>query len=352
MALECLGRAFLVPEHQHGLFGQLVTSLMQGFSEHFLGSITGSSAPLPFELLSFIQNGLSRVEVDGDALLVHTPATVEMVEIVGQLPCGSYGCIKLGRHGTEEMVIKDVKPKSANQDLLALDFVRECVLHALIDCHHPEFELLEGHAIPRIVPPLKFVGISRDNVPMMAMQMLGDTADEAVARYNNGGEVNKLWGMIIQVIYHVYVLQKHCSFVHRDLHLKNVMSHIVRPAGQLQVEDLTFDIPEMEHFYIVDLGMACATFEGLGSIYPVIDPSQFYDVQAPIFNPAHDLRVFLYSMHYVFHERFTRPCTRVYSFLQSLFGTPAGPYDMYELYKEDDPRFHPLELLRLVKQEM
>lgn len=296
------------------------------------------------------------------------------VDVQSQLACGAYGCVQVvslaENDGEEYYVMKHPLYQSHGTPYSAeeiahtdADFTREALIHMFLDAFQQKMWLMDDRN-PPMVPMIEFIGkfsnfpngFERRDTPVLGMQRVDGTLNDLLIRnfdaYVDEDRDREFFGCIIQVANILHILHSAGKFVHRDLHLGNVMFIDMGWNEELYMQVIDTTITTRFRFVITDFGMACLKTAEDSQLFPTqdtelfshVDPTGMYPHQPEVLdcaNRAHDLRQFLHSFYYLLNPDPRTQPLRFFTEMQMQL--PTSNEELHALYanREADQKFYP-----------
>lgn len=189
---------------------------------------------------------------------------------------------------------KDInKDKDKDKDKENMVLLQETIIQNYIYCQ--TYADIYMHAltktpIARIPKILCICKSAKSNELMICMEYIeGDTGFEYIQKANGSLEFTRgVCDMVLQITSLISLLQYKCKFMHRDLHLSNILHHTSEKTKQTT-------------WYIIDFGLAKLDVNDINH-----EQIQYPYIKQHEYNPTHDLRIFLTAMfenlYYIFHH--------------------------------------------------
>jgi len=248
-------------------------------------------------------------------ILFKKESEYKIIKKIGQ---GSYGMTFLikNKYDNSLSVLKipilEEKNISEFRDKMDIsDFMEEIVTHLLLLCFHGAMEKYLSLSFEQPFPEIFSIfktSVQNRIIPTYTLEKLDINFGEYIQ--NSSIDLYEIVSIILQLATKLFLLQNSIKFMHRDLHISNVM---------LNKDDSDFSviydlkkppivIKRKYRVYIIDFGQSYAKLDNccnisepiFGSSYSSIyenKSSSFEDGQVNIFNESHDLRLFLHKIY-------------------------------------------------------
>lgn len=248
---------------------------------------------------------------------------------------GTYGQVALSKLNNVEYITKApiVKGFDENQrERIISNFLEESITHAILYCFHDKMvESIRKDFRQPLVPIYKIFKFDSNVRPKLSTVI--EKLDMDFENYVTVMSTNKIHEknfpkLIVQLCSNIYYLQKSVNFMHRDLHKKNVMLKLKPSASdeEIDFENFTVLLENQEYnTYLIDFGMTCANlgkcyecnYKGIENTGIINVTNSMYENNLCVFNPSHDLRIFLGSLYYSYQIDLID--TKYSDYLKSIF---------------------------------
>lgn len=240
-------------------------------------------------------------------------------------------CTKKKHTVKEKIKIQNVINHGANGQ------IRSCILYKhngpkqiickysdMIEFEYKQHLFLQCN-VPSCIPKIEFYGYVQNQL-CLGMEKLDGTLYEFLQIHIHNEP--QMIQALITIVSKLHLLQKKCSFMHRDLHLKNIMYR-----------------KRKHHFdwYFIDFGFSYSIkYNELNTHYKVIHE----------FNPTHDLRMLFVHLFFEYKQNlsgiFLQYVLHIVSSVSNYIQNTDEFYthDTYEnMVMHIDPLFHPKHIL-------
>jgi len=254
---------------------------------------------------------------------------------------GTYGAVYNGTMNGVQMVIKNITiPISKLEYVLS-----ETIIQGHLACEHNEYLKEIGGFI---IPEIYFIAnVKNSDAYFIGMEKLDGSLYDFIrtVKINKDTKSEYMYKCILNLSKTLYVLQKYCNFMHRDLHIGNIMF-----KGDLD------DLDNLK-WYIIDFGFSYVdikqTFYKDNKSYTIskdiIAIDRFPNSKL---NPSQDLRILFLSLieyNEVFNAKFNSWMTdhlmSVSTYLPEI--RPTIFHNAYEgVYHIEDPNLTPINILK------
>ena len=283
------------------------------------------------------------------------------MKITNELARGNYSVVYNGKYNNQDVIFKiPLIEEGYNVNIMdTYNFIRENLIHLLIQCFHDKFCKIAGRQLPAFVPQIELMcSITLNNkiTPCVVMEKLeGHAFGFIFTNYS----ASQMIDMISQIAFALYYLQKYTSFNHRDMHIKNIM-FTRRPLPinnnlDIATENLVLTIPQSTvHWYLIDFGLSCINFKCCdmqrAALALMEDPTgnSYYPINSTAVlgckNVGYDMRLFLKNL--VMSFPYNNPLTTYFNSKFSTIELSRQYSTFYEDYHKNHPAFSPLQILK------
>ena len=195
----------------------------------------------------------------------------EKVEIGSKIGEGSYGIIFKAKHNNKDIAIKELRPS----DFQLGEFLSETIIQNELYCLG-RGKFGNGARIPKI----EFFGKVRDSTGrfkyIIGMETLDIDGYDFLDQTSLDRDIRPVYDMLMQISELESKLQSSAKFMHRDLHLGNVMAKKTATGHK---------------WYIIDFGMSYMQIDN-----NIVSSGGTYTKSKIIYNETHDLRMLIVSL--------------------------------------------------------
>lgn len=202
----------------------------------------------------------------------------EKITVGSKIGEGSYGVIFKAKHNEKDIVIKELRPR----DFQLSEFLSETIIQNELYCLARD-KFGNGARIPKIEFFGKLQESSGKFKYVIGMETLDVDGYDFISDHSLDNNVIPLYSMFVQVAFLEKTLQKHAKFMHRDLHLGNVMGK--RTSNGIK-------------WYIIDFGMSYMQIDD-----NIVSSGGLYTKKDVMFNETHDLRMLIVSVFSRLHSQ-------------------------------------------------
>lgn len=257
------------------------------------------------------------------------------ITIGALLASGSYGSVYKGEKNDKDIVVKMLKVSDV------VEFMIETMIQTELYCAMTN-RWGTGARIPKIEFVCSFLGIGNKRQFMVGMEKMEGVG--IILQKPNDHEDPMHHMRDISVL--LAKLQKEYSFMHRDLHQKNIMWN-KNTNGK-------------KTMYIIDFGMSAMKMKGRW-INRTVQDGSIYSAKDHMFNPSHDLRMLAFNILEPISKRSTHAGMFQFVILNMLARTPfyiardhlenpAAWHTSYDMHRTIDYNFVPENMMWFMGQ--
>lgn len=268
------------------------------------------------------------------------------IQLTQKIASGSYGSIYQVKN--KKAVVKKYHKNYKDESI-----IQENMIHIILHCIQPIIKKCFGHPISNCIPELyEYVGIPQH---MTVMEQFEGT----VRTLLNNKDFDTEKGFLIRLMYILYFLQSTTYFVHRDLHIENVLLKQTKQKTTkifINNQNVT-EITSNYEVYLIDFGFSCLSFNKCDIDLPDIVSGDFYQSKKCT-NRSHDARLFLASLLFSHQKHLSQKLQNYiknllsrYTQLQNFKNFKVKSHFFYnDVINVDDKNFYPENIiLNLIK---
>lgn len=199
---------------------------------------------------------------------------------------GTHSIVRKGFFNDETIVVKQRKSESYNINC----FATEIFLQVCLFCFKSHINKCSNFNLTTIPAVFKVCNINKS--PAIIIKNVDLTLSSFISKYS----LKELVNVLIIIVIDLYVLQITCEFMHRDLHIGNILVEILVEPKTFTYGNFSFTTNFQPYF--IDFGFACLNFETtcLQLSKNKISVTNYYSsVKECNFNRTHDLKTLLSS---------------------------------------------------------
>lgn len=245
--------------------------------------------------------------------------------------------------------------RSERDKKIISDYLEEQITNVLMYCYEEKIkERFKNYVqcFPKIFSIQKLVVKNTNKFN------IGTITEELVSLYTID-DIEEIIDIVIQVANNLYILQKTCNFMHRDLHAGNVMlKHNTNDDKDIILYDGRVLKNQRFHVVFIDFANSCAKLEGLTvcsdslNMYSNCQEDGIYN-----FKEDYDLRLFLSSLYTLDIEGLDDFLDNFFDIKKIIEIKKTEDIIFYAYYEDqigdiDDKKFYPENVILKIKKSI